>query len=108
MPVDVLDDSDVVARPVGIAPEIDSDAAVHPVDIAPEIDSDVAVSLVDIAPEIDSHAVVCAVVIAREVCDVVLQGSLHCHVFNYQNDACYQTILGLVHCLVWAVLATFV
>ena len=33
MPVDVLDDSDVVARPVGIAPEIDSDAAVHPVDI---------------------------------------------------------------------------
>ena len=41
MPVDVLDDSDVVARPVGIAPEIDSDAVVHPVDIAPEIDSDV-------------------------------------------------------------------
>ena len=31
--MDVLDDSDVVARPVGIAPEIDSDAAVHPVDI---------------------------------------------------------------------------
>ena len=27
--------------------------------------------------------------------------------FNYQNDACYQTILGLVHCLVWADLATF-
>ena len=54
MPVDVLDDSDVVARPVGIAPEIDSDAAVHPVDIAPEIDSDVAVIPMDIAPEIDS------------------------------------------------------
>ena len=51
MPVDVLDDSDVVARPVGIAPEIDSDAAVHPVDIAPEIDSDVAVSPVVIAAE---------------------------------------------------------
>ena len=49
----VLDDSDVVARPVGIAPEIDSDATVHPVDIAPEIDSDVAVSHVDIAQEID-------------------------------------------------------
>ena len=46
--VDVLDDSDVVARPVGIAPEIDSDAAVHPVDIAPEIDSDVVVSPADI------------------------------------------------------------
>ena len=45
----VLDDSDVVARPVGITPEIDSDAAVHPVDIAPEIDSDVAVSPMDIA-----------------------------------------------------------
>ena len=51
MSVDVLDDSDVVARPVGIAPEIDSDAAVHPVDIAPEIDSDVVVSPVDITPE---------------------------------------------------------
>ena len=49
MPVDVLDDSDVVARPIGIAPEIDSDAAVHPLDIAPEIDSDVVVSHVDIA-----------------------------------------------------------
>ena len=49
MPVDVLDDSNVVACPVGIAPEIDSDAAVHPVDITPEIDSDVAVSPVDIA-----------------------------------------------------------
>ena len=49
MSVDVLDDSDVVARPVGIALEIDSDAAVHPVDIAPEIDSDVAVSPVDVA-----------------------------------------------------------
>ena len=47
--VDVLDDSDVVARPVGIAPKIDSDAAVHPVDIAPEIDSNVAVSPLDIA-----------------------------------------------------------
>ena len=45
----VLDDSDVVARPVGIAPEIDSDADVHPVDITPEIDFDVAVSPVDIA-----------------------------------------------------------
>ena len=67
MPVDVLDDSDVVARPVGIAPEIDSDAAVHPVDIAPEIDSDVVVSHVDIA--IDSHDAVCAVVIAREIDD---------------------------------------
>ena len=44
MPVDVLDDSDVVARPVGIAPEIDTDVAVHPVDIAPEIDSDVTTS----------------------------------------------------------------
>ena len=54
VPLDVLDDSDVVARPVGIAPEIDSDTAVHPVDIAPEIDSDVAVSPADIAPEIDS------------------------------------------------------
>ncbi len=40
MPVDVLDDSDVAARPVGIASEIDSDAAIHPVDIALEIDSD--------------------------------------------------------------------
>ena len=114
MPVDVLDDSDVTARPVGIAPEIDSDATVHPVDIAPEIDSDVAVSPVDIAPEIDSHAAVRAVVIAREIDDkkylvaLILQGSLHCPVFNYQNDACYQTILGLVHCLVWADLATFV
>ena len=49
MPVDVIDDSDV-ARPVGIAPEIDSDAAVHPMDITPEIDSDVTVSLVDNAP----------------------------------------------------------
>ena len=58
MPVEVLDDSDVVARPVGIAPEIDSDAAVHPVDIAPEINSDVTISPVDIAPEIDSHAAV--------------------------------------------------
>ena len=38
MPVDVLDDSDVVARPVGIAPEIDSDAAVRAVVIAREID----------------------------------------------------------------------
>ena len=50
VPVDVLDDSDVVARPVGITPEIDSDAVVHPVDITLEIDSDVAVSPVDIAP----------------------------------------------------------
>ena len=39
MPLDVLDDSDVVVRPV------------------------------DIAPEIDSHATVCAVVIAREIDD---------------------------------------
>ena len=114
MPVDVLDDSHVVARPVGIAPEIDSDAAVHPVDITPEIDSDVVVSPADIAPEIDSHAAVRAVVIAREIDDkkylvaLILQGSLHCPVFNYQNDACYQTILGLVHYLVWADLATFV
>ena len=38
MPVDVLDDSDVVARPAGIASKIDFDATVHPVDIAPEID----------------------------------------------------------------------
>ena len=68
MPVVVLDDSDVVARPVGITLEIDSDAAVHPVDIAPEIDSDVAVSPVDITP-IDSHADVRAVVIAREIDD---------------------------------------
>ena len=58
MPVDVLDDSDVVAHPVGIAPEIDSDAAVHPVDIAPEIDFDVAVSHVDITPEIDSDVAI--------------------------------------------------
>ena len=114
MPVDVLDDSDVVARPIGITPEIDYDAAVHPMDIAPEVDSDVAVSPADIAPEIDSHAVVRAVVIAREIDDkkyfiaLILQGSLHFPVFNYQNDACYQTILGLVHCLVWADLATFV
>ena len=49
MPVDVLDDFDVVARPVGIAPEIDSDAAVHPVDIAPEIDSHAAVRAVVVA-----------------------------------------------------------
>lgn len=69
VPVVVLDDSDVVACPVGIAPEIDSDTAVHPVDIAPEIDSDVAVSPVDIAPKIDSHAVVRVVVIAREIDD---------------------------------------
>ena len=70
MPVDVLDDSDVVAhpvdnapeiifddavRPIGIAPEIDSDASFHPMDIAPEIDSDATVSHVDIAPEIDSQ-----------------------------------------------------
>ena len=94
------------------SPEIDSDVAVSPVDITPEIDSDVAVSPVDIAPEIDSHAAVRAVVIAREIDDkkllvaLILQGSLHCLVFNYQNDACYQTILGLVHCLVWADLAT--
>ena len=47
MLVDVLDDSDVVARTIGIAQEIDSDAAVHLVDIAPEIDSDVAVSPVE-------------------------------------------------------------
>ena len=47
MPVVVLDDSDVVARHVGIAPEIDSDAAVHPMDIAPKIDSDVVVSPVE-------------------------------------------------------------
>ena len=110
----VLDDSDVVARPVGIALEIDSDAAVHPMDIAPEIDSDVAVSPVDIALASDSHAAVRAMVIAREIDDkkklvaLILQGSLHCPVFNYQNDACYQTILGLVHCLMWALLATFV
>lgn len=114
MPVVVLDDSDVVARPVGIAPEMDSDAAVHPVDIALEIDSDVTVSPMDIALEIDSHAVVRAMVIARKIDDkkllvaLILQGSLHCPVFNYQNDVCYQTILGLVHCLVWADLATFV
>ena len=38
MPVDVLDDFDVVARLVGITPEIDSDAAVHPLDITPEIE----------------------------------------------------------------------
>ena len=86
----------------------------HPVDIAPEIDSDVAVSPVDIAPEIDSNAAIHAVVIAREIdgnkylVALILQGSFHCPVFNYQNDACYQTILGLVHCLVWADLATFV
>ena len=41
VPVLVLDDSDVVAHPVGIASEIDSDTAVHPMDIAPDIDSDV-------------------------------------------------------------------
>ena len=46
MSVVVLDDSDVVARPVGIAPEIDSDV------------------VVDIAPEIDSHATV------RDVCSL--------------------------------------
>ena len=114
MPVDVLDDSDVMARPVGIAPEIDSDVVVHLVDIAPEIDSDVVVSPVDIAPEIDSHAAVRAVVIVREIDDkkelvaLILQSSLHCPVFNYQNDACYQTILGLVHYLAWEDLATFV
>ena len=55
MPVGVLDDSDVVVRPVDNAPEIVSDVAVRPMDIALEIDSDVAVSPVDIAPEIDSH-----------------------------------------------------
>ena len=38
MPVDVLDDSDVAARPVDIAPEIDSHAAVRAVVIAREID----------------------------------------------------------------------
>ena len=77
MPVDVLDDSDVAARPVDNAPEIVCDVAVHRVDIspkinsdatdiAPEIDYDVAV---DIAPEIDSHAPVRAVLIAREIND---------------------------------------
>ena len=65
MPVDVLDDSDVAARPVGSASEIDSDAAVHPVDIAPEIDSDAAVHPVDIAPEIDSDVAVSPVDIAQ-------------------------------------------
>ena len=114
MPVDVLDDSDVAARPMDNAPETIFDVAVRPVGIAPEIDSDAAVHPVDIAPEIDSHAAVRAMVIAREIDDkkqlvaLILQGSLHCPVFNYQNDACYQTILGLVHCLVWVVLATFV
>ena len=54
MPVDVLDDSDVV---------------VHPVDNAPEIVFDVAVRPVDTAPEIISHVVVHAVVIAREIDD---------------------------------------
>ena len=97
VPVDVLDDSDVVARPVGIAPEIDSDAAVHPVDIAPEIDSHAAAAV--IAREIDDKKLLVA---------LILQGSLHCPVFNYQNDVCYQTIVGLVHCLVWVVHATFV
>ena len=38
MPVDVLDDSDVAARPVDIAPDIDSHAAVRAVVIAREID----------------------------------------------------------------------
>ena len=69
MPVDVLDDSDVVARPIGIAPEINFDAAVHLVDIALVIDSDVVVSPADIAPEIDSHGAVHVVVIAREIDD---------------------------------------
>jgi len=54
VPVDDLDDSDVTARPV---------------DNAPEIDSDVAVSPVDIIPEIYSHAAVRAVVTAREIDD---------------------------------------
>ena len=49
MPVDVLDNSDVVAHPVGIAPEIDSDVAVSPADIAPEIDSHAAVRAMVIA-----------------------------------------------------------
>ena len=80
MPVDVLDDSDVVACPVGIAPEIDSDAAVHPVDIAPEIDSDVAVSPVDISPEIDSHAAVRAVVIARVTSQIF---NLECYTLDH-------------------------
>ena len=53
MSVDVLDGSDVVARPIGIAPEIDSAAAVHPADITPVIDSAVAVRPVVIAREID-------------------------------------------------------
>ena len=66
VPVVVLDDSDVVARPVGIAPVIDFDVAVHPVDIAPEIDSDVAV---DIALEIDSHAGVRPMVISQQIDD---------------------------------------
>ena len=69
MPVDVLDDSDVVAHPVGIAPGIDSDAAVHPMDITPEIDSSVTVHPMDIALEIDSHAVVRVVVIAQKIDD---------------------------------------
>ena len=38
MPVDVLDDSDVVARPVGIARLVHPDAAVRAVVIAREID----------------------------------------------------------------------
>ena len=38
MPVDVLDDSDVAARPVDNAPEIVFDVAVRPVGIALEID----------------------------------------------------------------------
>ena len=95
MPVDVLDDSDVAARPVdnapeiifdvavhpvGIAPQIDSDAVVHPVDIALEIDSDVAVSPADIAPEINSHAAVHAVVIARVTSQIF---NLECYTLDH-------------------------
>ena len=69
VPVDVLDDSDVVARPVGIAPEIDSDAAVHPMDIAPRERFRCCGQSCGRRPEIDSHAVVRAVVIAREIDD---------------------------------------
>ena len=66
MPVDVLDDSDVAARPVDNAPEIVFDVAVRPVGIAPEIDSDAAVHPVDIAPEIDSNVADSPVDIAQK------------------------------------------
>ena len=35
-------------------------------------------------------------------------GTLIATYVRLKNDACYQTILGLVHCLVWADFATFV